>query len=234
MNLPTTPVFSSEAVDADLEEPKVMPISAWLAPIAGALGSISLGFTQGTVACFLAIFFGLLALRPRGGVQLYPLARGMAYAGIALGAFFATTTIRMQALEKQYVAKYAERFARDWLEILRQREYEYATELAAQRGGRQILGTDLKAYYASLKEESAANFMNVKNLQVSQNLELATESPDWRLTEPPMISRRYETHRIAITLEDKNGVVKAPVTLTMRREFDQFSKNNEWWIAVND
>lgn len=226
--------FSAEAVDADLEEPQYFPFLSGLALFTGLLSSLALGYPPFTIAAFVAVLLGLIALIPKSGFRIHPAARGMAMLGIVLGFFFAATSLTNRYLEKQRLTQEAERFARDWLEVLRTKEYEFATELTLQRGSRQFAATNLKQHYAGLKEENRSGYEAVLNLPVVEALELTTKKPVWKRVGDSNVSRYFTTHRVEIRMVDETGGVPQPVDLVLKRESDTFTTRNEWWVAVSE
>ncbi len=172
--------FSAEAIDADLEEPQRFPLVAGPAFLVGLISSLCMGYPPFTVAAFAAILLGLIGLIPKSGFRLHPAAKIMSYAGITLGCFLPPAATAERTLIKNRLIAEAEKFAVDWLEVVRQKEYEYAAELTKPRGGRQFAQANLKEYYAGLKDEALANIESVKSSATAVATQLTDKQPQWK------------------------------------------------------
>jgi hypothetical protein len=222
--------FAEESIDGEIDAPLAMPVTAWLSLFMAIIGSVSIGAIDMAVLPLVAIVLGLIALRP--GRDVHPVGRFVACCGLVLGTLFLAASVSEDWLLKRHLVRHAEQKGLDWLTVLGAGEIEYATELANARGGRQIVGADLVKHYEGLHDEAAAIYQTVTGHVANGRVLPPGERPSWKRVGPAKVSRNYAVHTVDLTYEDQNQVVKNQVSLSLKREFDEYTRNFEWHVAV--
>ena len=223
---PIVPVMGAES-GYDVEE--VIPplrVSGIVSLLFGLLSITTLIAYPMIAMPILAIFFGLVALRPSEGPK--PAGTGVAKIGMFLAVLFGSCGFFIHTLKSNTLAQQAEFFARQYFEVLGQNNVPYALELKKDHINRLPPDIPLVDHYSSNENlaESLAEFR-------SDGFEgsIIDLGPDvrWTLIKKPRVFTRFYKQKTELVFSNLEAENPVNVLILLEYEIDKLG-NGQWRV----
>lgn len=234
---PTAPsvTMGAEAGYAVEETPPPIRVTGFAACGFGLFSVLCLLALPLLLLPFLAIVFGLIALRPYQGER--PVGVRPAKLGILLAAGFGAAGLLHPYFIHRTIGGEASYFARQYLMLVAQGDYEMAMELAKRHGNRLPNRMSLRRHYSPLRAEAdpGAEFPNsVANYDMMEGIaDLVEIGPSIELVEakPARVYSRYGRPRVDTFWNNKKFAFRDDLKVTLEYVIDSGDRSRQWFVT---
>ena len=225
----TTPLMSAE--DAPELRIKATPIrvSGFVALFIGLGSFVAVLGAPLIVVPVVAIGFALLAIRPYDAER--PVGVVAAYIGMFCAMLFGIWGISERHFKTKQMSLQAERFALNWLDLVKQGDLELAIELQVAPSRRQPDSMPLADYYQ--RSETAVTMMKQFKEQdtIPSLIELGTK-PNWQLAQPSEVYVQFGRELTQTVWKDTTGNYKQLVKIVMEYLPAAGTEKAQWKIEL--
>lgn len=216
--------FQSTETDI-IEQPPVNKV-AIVAFILGLLGLVSLLAPSMIAVAILAVIVGFIAVAIGGA------ASRLAYIGIGLGAFAAVWASVNTHQKNNYMYTEGQKVAEHFLDVLGGGNPFLAYELTQMEMDRQITGTDLEAYYASLTGEDLDVFSEFMHDELNSAVMDAGTDADWQFVKGTGVRRIQNAYEVVLEFENAAEPESPHILVRMQRAVEMLSGDESSTTAL--
>lgn len=221
LNLPQIPKMEAEA-GYELNESAPLRVTGFLSLLLGAMGVLALLGKVALLFPIASLVFGIFALR-RHGSQV-PVGTGAAKAGIILSVFFGSCGFFMPWMKSATLGAQAEKFGRDYIELVARDEAELALQLMQRYDQRFPTTMPLKTHY-ELTQPTTPDGEDVlvffRNDGINQIIRRRGPNAEWSLGSPTEVYTSRGFHKAVLVFVDPSGKDNARIRLDLEYQYDR-------------
>ncbi len=212
-----------------LEDEAVAPlrVSGFICLILGLLSPLAyLGLAMMAIP-IVAILVGLFALRRHG--DLVPVGLGAARVGVVMSAGFGLLGVTVPMMKKMTLASQAEKFARDYIEVIALDEVELAMELRKDHVNRYPSTMPLKAHY-KMSQAAEDLLIEFRNDGINDQIRERGPGAPWKLLRPVRIYTHYQFQMADLVLVDPTGKSSIKLHMILEYRIDRVTGDGQWHV----
>lgn len=210
------------------EEVAPLRISGFLCLILGLLSPVAYLAFPMVMIPGVAILVGLFALRRHG--EAVPVGKTAAKVGIVLAFGFGALGITVPTLKQQTLGSQAEKFARDYIELIALGEYELAMEMRKNHVNRFAPTMPLKAHY-QMNPSAEDSLVEFVTSSVNNSIRDRGPGAEWKLQRRPRVYTHYTFQMVDLVFEDPTGESNAKVQVIMEYQIERSSGDGQWHVT---
>lgn len=212
----------------ELEDAPPFHVSGYICLIIALFSPAALLGLSAVLIPAVAIPFGLFALRRHG--EQVPTGTTAARVGLLLAFGFGACGIAIPWMQHVTLGGQAEKFARDYIEVIARDEAELAMELQKDYVNRFPDTMPLMAHYA-LNPPPEEQLEIFQNDPVNKTIRRRGPGARWRLAEPVRVYTHYGFQRADVVFEDPTGAAATNLRFTLEYKIDSSGKGQ--WQMLN-
>lgn len=224
---PTVSRMKAEAgFDLDDSAPPLR-VSGFLCLLFGALSFFSTLGQPLLVLPLIAVVFGLFALRRSGGPT--PVGTKAAMLGMILAVGFGACGLFIPWMKTMTLGRQAEKFSRDYIEVVARGEFEFAMELRKDHVNRFPATMPLKQHY-NMSESGSRELEEFKGDGLNATFRRHGPNTEWVLDRPTRVYYSYGREHAEVVWVDPTGQSKIQFFLEYRP--DHKNGDGQWHVEV--
>ncbi|TWU37364.1 hypothetical protein [Novipirellula artificiosorum] len=225
----TVPTMGAEG--GYLVEEPIAPfrVSGFLCLLLGLLSVLAIVGYPMIALPLMAIAFGMFALRHWSGPR--PVGITPAKIGMVLAVVFGSCGLFVHSLKARTLGNQAEYFAREYLEIVGNGEFNIAKELNKTAVNRLPVHMPLKEHYEAMEAKMSADEVSERFEQTGMHPTVAAmgKGIQWELAKPVRIYNHYGTTKADVIMTNANDPKPTQVFLIMDYEIDSEGRG-QWRV----
>jgi hypothetical protein len=227
--LPNRPLLSSPELDYESDRAPLgkMPVLACLAGVLSLLSPLSVALLPLSIlaaALGAVVFWRQVREANSTGKLLAQIGLGL---GVATGAW----SIVAARNESHYLYAVAAEYGKIYLDKISQDEIHEALELRLPVRQRQIAGTNLKEYYATLSGEAADTVDGVMQSPTTKFIAAAGADADWQFVRGVRVGSAASQKIIAVEFQNMHDPSKHVEVNLQRESYTDESGIHALWIV---
>lgn len=225
---PTVPRMHAEAgFDQDDSAPPLR-ISGFICLLFGALSFFSTMGQPMLVFALIAIIFGLFALRRSGGQT--PVGTRAAMFGMVLAVGFGACGLFIPWMRTMTLGRQAEKFSRDYLEVVARGQNEFALELRKDYVNRFPPTMSLQQHY-NMTEAGSRTLEEFGDESVNRSIRKRGPNAEWVLDRPTRVYYSYGREHAEVVWVDPTGESQAKIQFFLEYRPDK-NGDGQWHVQV--
>ena len=226
---PTVPKMKAEAgFDLDDSAPPLR-VSGFLCLLFGALSFLSMLGQPMLVLPLIAFLLGMFALRRYAGQV--PIGTRAAMLGMILAAGFGSCGLFIPWMKTMTLGWQAEKFSRDYIEVIARGEDEFAMELQKDYVNRFPVTMSLKQHY-NMSEAGSRALEEFQESSLNGMIRKRGPNAEWVLDQPTRIYYSYGREHAEVVWSDPTGETQARVQFFMEYRPDHSNGDGQWHVYV--
>ncbi len=221
------PRMAAEAGYGVEDTPPPLRVSGYLCLIFGLLSVFAVVGPAALVLPILAVVFGVAAHR-RYGEQV-PVGLGAAKVGLVLAAGFGSCGVFLPLTKSMTLGAQAEKFARDYVQVVARDELELAMELRKNYVNRFPATMPLQAHYA-LNENSEDGLVEFRQDGINAQIRKRGPDAEWRLKRPVRIFSHYGRQQAEVILENLSEEKASDLYMLLEYKVDHRNGDGQWHV----
>lgn len=225
---PTVPRMHAEAGFEQEDSAPPLRVSGFICLLFGALSFFSTMGQPMLVFSLLGIVFGIFALRRSGGQT--PVGTRPAMLGVILAVGFGACGLFIPWMKTMTLGRQAEKFSRDYMEVVARGENEFAMELRKDYVNRYPTTMSLKQHY-NMTEDGSRQLEEFESESTNETFRNRGPNAEWVLDRPTRVYYSYGREHAEVVWTDPTGETEARIQFFL--EYRPDSKGDgQWHIDV--
>ena len=222
------PQMHAEAGFEVNESAQPLRISGFLCLLFGALSILSPMGRPMLLMPLISFALGFVALRRSTGPT--PIGTRPALIGLVLAAGFGMCGLMLPMLKTMTLASQAEKFSRDYLEVIALEQDEFALELNKDYVNRFPETMSLSEHYHA-SEQSYQRLTEFRENSIHRMIRQRGPNAEWALDRPIRIYYSYDREHAEIVWMDPTGQIESKIYMILDYRIDMEGQG-QWHIAT--
>ncbi len=210
------------------ESVRPLRISGFLCLLFGILSILSPIGRPMLLLPLISFALGFIALRRWEGPT--PIGRRPALIGLVLAAGFGMCGLMLPTFKTMTLARQAEKFSRDYLEVIALEEDEFAMELNKDYVNRFPETMSLKEHYHA-SEQSYQRLSEFRENSIHEMIRRRGPNAEWALDRPIRIYYSYDREHAEIVWMDPTGQIESKIYMILDYTIDQQGQG-QWHVTT--
>ena len=203
-------------------------VTGFVSCFLGLLSVLSLLAVALLIVPVVAIFFGLIALRPSRSGR--PVGTTPAMLGLLMAVGFGACGLSAATMKQKTMGGQAEYFSRQYLELIAKEDYELALELKKDYVNRFSRQMRLKSYYES-NDNSAEALEEFRDDGVNSYVQSVGPDGNWKLAKSVRVFHKYGADRAEVVWVNADDPNSRKIEITMECRTDAANKMAQWHVV---
>ena len=226
---PTVPRMKAEAGYDLGDSAPPLRVSGFICLLLGVLSfSCTLGQPM-LVIPLIAFVFGMIALRRSGGPT--PVGTRAAMLGMVLAAGFGSCGLFIPWMKTMTLGRQAEKFSRDYMEVIARGEDEFAMELRKDYVNRFPPTMSLKQHY-NMSENGIRALEEFRDDSLNALIRERGPNAEWILDRPTRVYYSYGREHAEVVWADPTGEIQGQIQFFLEYRPDHKNGDGQWHIDV--
>lgn len=204
-------------------------VSGFLCLLFGALSFLSTLGQPMLVLPLIAFVLGMFALRRSGGQK--PVGTRPAMLGMILAAGFGACGLFIPWMKTMTLGPQAEKFSRDYIEVIARGEDEFAMELRKDYVNRLPSTMSLKQHY-TMSEGAMRALEEFREDSFNDAIRNRGPNAEWVLDRPTRVYYSYGRQHAEVVWVDPTGDSKAKLQFYLEYRPDHKNGDGQWHVKV--
>jgi len=220
-------MHAEAGIEADVDS-RPLRVSGFLCLLFGLLSILCPIGRPMLIMPLICFVLGFIALRKHSGET--PVGTRPALVGLVLAVGFGICGLMLPLFKTYTLARQAEKFARDYIEVLAYEEDEFAMELNKDYVNRFDKTMSLEEHYNE-NEGASRQFAEFRENSIHEVIRSRGPKAEWVLAQPVRIYYSYDREHAEMVWMDPTGQVGTKIFMIMDYMIDSKGQG-QWHIAT--